>query len=141
MRERMARLVAVVVTASLVTLSLAFAREQNPAAPSAAARGGLELVPLPQRPDPPVADTARGRELFAALGCTRCHAVDGVGNPRRPLDGIGDLRSAASLRAWTLAEGAVADSLAPAAVTAKRRYAEVPEADLDALLRWLAAVE
>lgn len=154
MRERISIAMTVGAMVLLVALSLAFARIQNPGAGAVAAAGepvADDVVPTAPEPPPahpvgpePVAeapaDSARGREVFRALGCERCHSVAGTGSPRYPLDGVGARRTAAELLAWTVAEPAVRDSLSPSAVRAKRRYEDVPEADMEALVRYMATL-
>lgn len=154
MRERISIAMTVGAMVLLVALSLAFARIQNPGAGAVAvaeapvADDVVPTVPEPPPTDPAVpapmadvpGDSARGREVFRALGCERCHSVAGTGSPRYPLDGVGARRSSAELLAWTVAEPAVRDSLSPSAVRAKRRYEDVPQADMDALVRYMASL-
>ena len=139
MRERLARFVAIVTVAGLVGLSTAFARAQNPAPAPQPEEASPAAAPVAQAAAP--GDTLRARVLFDELGCTACHSVGELGNPRNPLDGVGSRRTAPSLRAWTLGEEAVADSLPPGALRVKTTYLDVPEADLDLLLAWLAGLK
>lgn len=128
MRERIAMGVSALAVAVLITLSALFARAQNQPAPAADVAAAA------------VPDSIRGKAVFDAQGCVRCHSVAGVGNTRTPLDGVGARRSAAELRAWTVGAPELADSLAPATFRAKQAYREMPSADLDALIRYLGTL-
>jgi mono/diheme cytochrome c family protein len=162
MRERIAVAISVVAVAMVVVLSTLFAARQNPpleAAPAPAEAdgapagtdtllpGGLPIhgdgaeargrAALPVAPVASPTDSARGRLVFRQQGCERCHSVAGEGSRRYPLDGVGRARTREQLRAWTVAEESVTDSLSPSAARAKRRYQQLPEADLQALLEYL----
>jgi cytochrome c5 len=140
LRERIAIGITVLAVALLVGLSVVFAMTQNrgaeptpePAAPVAVEQ---QAVPAEAR-----ADSARGRAVFVAQTCERCHSVAGQGSPRSPLDRVGARRTPEELRAWTVAEPAVQDELAPAVVRAKQRYLEMPQEELTALLHYLATL-
>lgn len=153
MRQRIAIVVSALTVTLLVGLSAMFAVSQNPAAPQPAAAAAPADVPAATpaaraAPTPAVAavpaqlqrDSVAGRAVFVKAGCERCHSVAGVGSRRYPLDGVGARRSAASLRAWMLGEGAVRDSLSPSAVRAKEAYVRMPAKELDQLLNYLGAL-
>lgn len=132
MRERMARHLALLTGLMVVLLSAAFASVQNPpaqgAASAAAAASGDEQI-------------QRGRAVFEANNCQRCHSVAGQGSPRSPLDGVGARMGAEELLHYTIADEAVQDDLAPRAIAAKRPYAELPAADLEALVAYLGSLK
>jgi cytochrome c5 len=135
MRERIAFGSSILVVAVLVALSARFATSQNPRRPEAAVTAPPAA---PESVSTTDADSASGRLVFQAQGCERCHSVQGRGSPRSPLDGVGARRSPAELRAWTLAEPAVQDSLSPSSARAKAGYRELPADELDDLIRYLA---
>jgi mono/diheme cytochrome c family protein len=128
-RESRARWLAFATTGVVVVLAALFAWIRNPPGESPPAP-----APLAAGLDP--ARLAAGREAFTRLGCARCHAIAGVGNPSTPLDGVGARLDAAGLRDWTLGTGAAAEELSRGVVRAKSRAAEDP--DLDALIDYLA---
>jgi mono/diheme cytochrome c family protein len=138
MREWLARIGAVVLGAAVVTVAALFAHRQN-VEPSPAPT--VELLPSAvENPpvDPEIA--ARGRALFDELGCARCHAAEGRGNPRSPLDGIGGRRPLESIRARTVAAPEVADELPRSAVRAKQPFGALSEEELDALTAYLSSL-
>jgi cytochrome c5 len=139
MRERLAMGVAVFTVAVLVTLAVVFTRAQNPTVAAA-----LDDPSRPETPDASSAssaetepDTLRGRAVYESTGCQRCHSIAGIGNPRVPLDDVGSRRTPEQLRAWTLGADALADSLPPSAMRAKRAYRELAETDIRDLVFYL----
>lgn len=64
--------------------------------------------------------------------CRMCHAIEGEGNIRSPLDGVGDRLSEEDIRLWIVAP----QEMNPA--VAKRGY-HLSEEDLDALVAYLMA--
>jgi hypothetical protein len=137
LRESRALWLAVATAAVVVALSALFATLRNPsgsgAPPSAPApRVQIDAVPAS---GPESAGLAAGRAAFERLGCQRCHSLQGQGNPRLPLDGVGTRHDAAALRDWTLGTGLAREELAPSVVRAKQRAAQDPE--LDRLIDYL----
>ena len=83
--------------------------------------------------------TDKGAAVFAAQKCSMCHALDGKGQAKGPLDGIGTKLTAAEIRQWIVN---------PAEMTAKTKatrkppmksFASLPKEDVDALVAFLAA--
>jgi mono/diheme cytochrome c family protein len=153
MRERIAIGLSLLTTALLVLLAGAFAARQNPPGepprayvPATAPEAEPAAPTAPIAPEPAAtpaaapADSARGREVFARAGCARCHSVDGVGNRRYPLDGVGARLGPAGLWAWTVGDDAVRDGLSPSALRSKQRYRALPADEREALLAYLAAL-
>lgn len=145
LRETRAQCLAFATVVVVVGLAALFAWLRNPpsdgmqarapAIPSTAPAG--PLVPSP--PQAAVADDARleaGRAAFRRLNCTRCHAIEGRGNPAMPLDGVGRRLDAAALRDWALGAGAAREQLSSSVLRAKARAAGDP--DLDVLIDYLA---
>lgn len=140
-RERLSRAVAVVVVAALVALSVLFAEAHNRPQTSEPDPGETVASQDTTGPGAPRVDTTRARALFTELGCGGCHAVGSLGNPRIPLDRIGSRRTPASIRAWTIGEEAVADSISPGILRVKRAWTDLPEPDLAVLVAWLAGLK
>lgn len=130
MRERWARRLAALTALLVLGLAAGFAALQNrpPAEPTVAGVGSGAV-------DQPKVE--RGRRLFEAQGCQRCHSVAGVGSPRSPLDGVAGERDAAELRQWMLGASEIADGLSARALAAKAAYRELPAEQLDDLVAYL----
>jgi mono/diheme cytochrome c family protein len=135
MREKWARTIAMLTGAVVVLLSMGFALLQNPPgrAPVAPAP-----APVAMALDPQV--VARGRQVFEAQNCMRCHSVGGEGNPRSPLDHSAANLDAARLLAFTVGGESVADALGRRTLAAKQPYQELPAEDLDALVTYLQSL-
>jgi mono/diheme cytochrome c family protein len=121
LRESRARWLAISTVLVVVALAALFASLRNPGPQGP--REHAVSTPAP-------ADDERlraGRAAFQRLGCARCHALGGVGNPGAPLDGVGGRLDAAALRDWTLGTGAAAGQLPAGIVRAKARAAQDPE--------------
>lgn len=153
MREIIARIVCFFTVGVVVALSLLFARVHNP--PASAVAAPLQSASPPGLPPPiaavpaatlatplaPATDAlARGRAVYSELGCASCHSIAGNGNPRNPLDGVGDRRDAAALEAWITGTGAATDELAPAVTKRKQRYRDVAPDDMAALVKYLSSL-
>lgn len=145
MRERWARLLALLTGVVVLLLAAAFALLQNPTrsspatadppSPLAAAVEVPSAYEVPAANEAPVALT--GRSVFDEQRCARCHSIAGKGNPRSPLDGVGGRLSREEIRQWIVADDAIRDDLSPRALSAKQGYAALPAAQLDALVDYL----
>jgi mono/diheme cytochrome c family protein len=138
MRELVARLSALTLGAAIVGLAALFAQRQN--AESATPETADERAPVVAVRPVDEAEAARGRALFADVGCLRCHAVAGQGNPRSPLDGIGARHMPDAIQARMVGAPSVADDMPRSVVRAKERFTELPEADLEALTAYLSSL-
>lgn len=147
MRERWARGLALATAILVLILSAAFAvilnpTDRKPAADREPADDAVQaLVADPDAgidADPAARQVARGQEVFAQYDCARCHSVAGKGNPRSPLDGVGSRLSRDELHGWVVAGEAVREDLSPRAISVKQTYVQMPAADLEALLAYLA---
>jgi len=138
MREQWAKLIVLVTGCIVLILAIVFARIQNPTIPQA---GSGDV------PDKPLAKAGadsqlvrQGQQIYQQLGCSRCHAVAGQGNPRLPLDGVGTRRTPDELRHWITASGATGNSLPDAIRQFKQGYQQLPATDLDALVIYLQSL-
>lgn len=130
---------AVALTLMVAGLAGFFAWRQNPSERPRPA-DATEDIAAPAAPPPDAELLSRGAGVFERSGCLRCHGVDGVGNPRAPLDGVGARRSVTELRAWVTATGSAADQLSRSAVRAKSAFIGLPPEEMEALLAYLSAL-
>ena len=159
MREIIARVVCVLTVIVVVALSLWFASVHNRPAPAGSPRpvatpvaaadrtnttAGTQLA-VPSAPAPaPVAtaaDDGRGPAIFAEQHCATCHSIADAGNPRSPLDGVGDRHGLEELRMWITGTGVATAKLPAAIAKRKQRYQTMPEDDLRALVAYLAGLK
>jgi len=139
MRERIALLVCWLTLGLVVGLAWLFALRHNPTPPPASPVSPVAPAVASEPALPPPPANAAGARLFREQGCTSCHVLGGVGNPRYPLDGVGGRLGREELRAWITGTGPAASTLSAMVVRRKARYLEMPEADMTALLEWLGA--
>ena len=142
MREQLARNIALLTVVLVVLLAVMFAMIQNPPEPPPITVGEAASRPAPSAALS-VSDVekqvliAAGRRVFEAQGCMRCHSIAGEGNPRSPLDGVGERRTAEAIRQWILAPAELKDQLPARAFQAKQAYRNLPPEDLGALVAYL----
>jgi mono/diheme cytochrome c family protein len=82
----------------------------------------------------------QGDKVFAEQKCTLCHSVGGKGNPKGPLDDVGDKLSAGDIREW------ITDAKGMTAKTKATRKPEMkaytlPKEDVDALVAYLSTMK
>jgi cytochrome c553 len=141
MRERLARYLALLLVLCAVGLSWHFAWVHNRPAPAPTVREDRSeptdpgVIPLAVQEQEPA-----GAGIFRDEGCMACHSVGGVGSPRYPLDGVGTRYDRQTLQEWIVGSERVAAELPDSAVRRKQSYRSLSEAELDALLDWLAGL-
>ena len=84
-------------------------------------------------------DLAKGEAVYAAQKCSMCHALDGKGQAKGPLDGIGKKMSADDIRQWIVDPATMTKKANATRKPPMRAYPNLPKADLDALVAFLAA--
>lgn len=87
------------------------------------------------------ATAAQGATLFAANKCAMCHAVDGKGNAKGPLDGVGAKYKADELKLWLTDPAGQAAKHNAARKPAMRNFSSLPAADIDALVAYLQTLK
>jgi cbb3-type cytochrome c oxidase subunit III len=88
------------------------------------------------------AKVARGKQVYTDTKCAMCHSIDGVGNAKGPLDGVGTKLTADEIRLW---------HTDPKAMTAKTNAARKPpmpsyttklsKEDLDAVVAYMQSLK
>ena len=98
--------------------------------------GGAEVPAFAQD-----AVVARGAALYTEQKCSLCHALQGKGNAKRPLDGVGSHIDAPTVKLWlTDPKAAAAKSTKKDTVTMKS-FATLPATDIDALVAYVLSLE
>jgi mono/diheme cytochrome c family protein len=141
MRTIFAKLLVAVTGLLIVVLAILFAAIRNP--PGTKPAAGVESAPTAPAASvtAPAADgtkretaesaaVARGRTVYVEQRCRMCHAIDGQGNARSPLDGVGGRLTDDEIRRWIVAPQEMQPGVA------KRGYQLSPE-DLEALVAYL----
>jgi mono/diheme cytochrome c family protein len=84
----------------------------------------------------------RGAEVFAAQKCSVCHAIAGKGGKSSPLDGVGSKLSADDIKRWiTHPEEMTAKTKSTKKPPMPAKWANLPAADLDALVAYMASLK
>jgi len=83
---------------------------------------------------------AKGEKLFTDNKCSLCHAINGKGNAKGPLDDVGKKLSADEIRQW------ITDAKTMAAKTNATRKPpmkqfNLPKEDVDALVAYLSSLK
>lgn len=133
MREDLARWIALLSAIVAMAISIAFAWRQNP---PAALRGGPEAPAVA----PPVLRELRaeaGRAVYDAQHCAMCHSIAGAGNPRNPLDGVGQRHDRVQMRRWVIGDPALAGTVPAGILRSKQAYSQIEPDELEALIDYL----
>ncbi len=77
----------------------------------------------------------KGKGVFAAQKCSMCHSIEGKGNKKTPLDGVGNRLKPEEIRKWIVSPKEMkADSKMKA-------YPSLPAEELDALVAYLLTLK
>lgn len=98
-------------------------------APVAARSADAQAAPAPNR----------GAAVFTAQKCSMCHSLEGKGQAKGPLDGVGTKLTAEEIRLWIVDPVDMAKKTSAPRKPAMRPYGSLPKADLDALVAFLVA--
>jgi mono/diheme cytochrome c family protein len=88
-----------------------------------------------QTPDP------RGIKVFADQKCSLCHSIAGKGNAKGALDGVGTKLKPEDIRKWIATPAEMAAAAKATRKPAMKAYPNLPKADLDALVGYLASLK
>lgn len=98
------------------------------------------MVALPQLASAQDA-VAKGAALYASQKCSVCHAVDGKGNAKGPLDGVGLKFTAAELHQWLDDPAAMSAKIKATRKPPMKSYKSLSQADKDALVAWMQTLK
>jgi mono/diheme cytochrome c family protein len=99
----------------------------------------LMLTLAAAAPDPALVE--KGQALFTSNHCTLCHSIAGKGNPKGPLDAVGDKHGAEDLRKWLTEPVEMAKKANATRKPPMISFAKLPAADLDALVAYLGSLK
>ena len=102
MREKWARVIALLTGGLVLSLAVIFAYTQNPTTwPFSAPTPAPSTAPAPSAGVTQDATQIEiGRVVYSEQNCARCHAIAGRGNPGSSLDGVGSRLSAEEILLW-----------------------------------------
>jgi mono/diheme cytochrome c family protein len=83
----------------------------------------------------------RGMKVYADQKCSVCHSIDGKGNAKGLLDGVGTKLTAAEIREWMVDPAGMTKKTNAARKPPMRTYPNLAKEDLDALVAYLASLK
>lgn len=88
------------------------------------------------------AQIKRGQEVYNAQKCQMCHSIAGKGAKMNPLDGVGKKLSVEDIRKWiTHPVEMTKQTKSTKKPPMPAKYANLPAADIDALVAYLASLK
>jgi len=81
------------------------------------------------------ADIENGKKVYAAKKCKLCHSIDGVGNKKSPLDGVGSKLNIEDMTTW------IVEPKKMLASTKMKAYPNLPEKDLEDLAAFMMSLK
>ncbi|MDP2320529.1 MAG: cytochrome c [Acidobacteriota bacterium] len=79
----------------------------------------------------------KGAAVYAAQKCAMCHSLDGKGQAKGPLDGVGTKLTADEIRQWIVNPAEMTAKTKATRKPAMRAYPNLPKDDVDALVAFL----
>ena len=81
--------------------------------------------------------TDKGAAVYAAQKCAMCHSLDGKGQAKGPLAGVGAKLTADEIRQWIVAPAEMTKKANATRKPPMKAYPNLPKEDLDALVAFL----
>ena len=138
MRELISKYIVLLTSVLIIALSVLFALSQNQDEtkikkdiPQSAP---IKTVAL----DPKIIE--KGKELFLDQGCARCHSIEGKGNRRNPLDGIGDRLEEKTVEEWIIGADSLKGKMPERAFEQKQKYKQLIPDELEALVEYIQSL-
>lgn len=85
------------------------------------------------------AQVAKGKAVYDAQRCSLCHAIEGRGNAKGPLDKVGTKLNAADIRKWIVSPKEMKSDTNRK--PDMRAYPSLPAADLEALVAYMQSLK
>lgn len=101
----------------------------------AGALGSLACARAGETAAPDEATIERGIEVYARERCQTCHSIDGQGNRRYPLDGVGSRLTREQIRTWIVAPQQMNPQVR------KRAHDSLSVEDLDGLVAYMESLK
>lgn len=147
MRETWARRIAMITGLLVLVLAAVFSLIQNPSeqtesieAESADSRQKILAEGQPETISLNAKKSEAGREVYRQQACARCHSIAGEGNPRNPLDGVGDVYSREEIREWITAGNSLRDELPEYLIELKQKYRNLNADELESLTTYIQSL-
>jgi mono/diheme cytochrome c family protein len=83
----------------------------------------------------------KGLKLYADQKCSMCHSIEGKGNAKGALDGVGTKLTADDIRAWLVTPKEMTAKTKAARAPAMKAYDKLDKGDLDALVAYMLSLK
>ena len=83
----------------------------------------------------------KGQQVYAAQKCSICHSIDGKGNAKGPLDGVGSKLTADEIHQWIVNPAEMTKKTKAERKPPMRAYPKLAKEDLDALVAYMASLK
>lgn len=83
----------------------------------------------------------KGKKVFADQKCSICHSIEGKGNAKGSLDGVGSKLTAAEIKQWIVDPKTMTEKTKAERKPAMKAYPNLPADELDALVGYLASLK
>lgn len=83
----------------------------------------------------------KGRKLYTANKCQTCHSIEGKGNKKGPLDGVGSKLTEEELRAWLVDPKEMTAKTKSTRKPLMKSYEKLPKEDIDALVAYMQSLK
>lgn len=84
-------------------------------------------------------DVKKGEAVYAAQKCAMCHMLDGKGQAKGPLDGVGSKLTPDEIREWIVNPAEMSKKHNATRKPPMRAYPKLSKEDLDALVAFMAS--
>ena len=86
-------------------------------------------------------DAQKGAAVYAAQKCSVCHSIDGKGQAKGPLDGVGTKLTADEIREWIVNPAEMSKKHNATRKPPMKANPNLPKEDLDALVAYMASLK
>lgn len=138
MRELISKLIVLLTSILIVTLSIIFGFSQNQNKNKIDENNNISSFQKAKTIALDSAKIQKGKELFIKKGCLRCHSIDKQGNSRNPLDGVGKSYNKDILEKLIVGDESIEENI-PKRVF-KQRYKQLPANELEALVEYMKSL-
>ena len=83
----------------------------------------------------------KGAKLYVDQKCSLCHAIDGKGNAKGALDGVGTKLTAAELTQWLVDPKGMTTKTKATRMPAMKTYPNLQKAEVEALVAYLGSLK
>ena len=87
------------------------------------------------------AKVEKGKAVYAAQKCQMCHSIEGKGNAKGSLDGVGTKLSAADIKAWIVDPKTMTEKTKAERKPLMKAYPSLPAEELDALVAYMVSLK